>query len=136
MKTILLMIISFLATEAFGQTPEAPGLDNNAMLNKQESVYLNDLLKEQRKTFDFTDKKIAFVTGNTGNKLLTKSDFFNTYVKPYTDKGSRPQVSFIHLTKEDKEKTNGYDALVLVWVKLFTNKQKRNIIAQLEAGKK
>lgn len=122
-----------MTTDLFGQTPEGVRLDNNATLNTQESVFLNSLLKTQRKTFDFTNKKIAFVTGNTGNRLLTKSDFFKNYIKPYTDKDSQPQVSFIPLTKE---KPGGYDALVLAWVKLFTAKQKRNIIEQLSTGEK
>ncbi len=70
MKTILLIILSILTADLFGQTPGGLGLDNNAVLNTQESVYLNSLLKEQLKTFDFTNKKVAFVTGNTGNRLL------------------------------------------------------------------
>ncbi|NLR81348.1 hypothetical protein [Chitinophaga eiseniae] len=136
MKKILLMTISFLTTDLFGQTPESLGFDNNPVLSKQESVFLNSLSKDQHKIFDFTNKKIAFVTGNTGNELLTKTDFFRICVKPYTDKGSQPQVSFISLTKEEQEKSGGYDALVLAWVKLFTAKQKRNIIEKLETEKK
>ncbi len=126
------MAFFFLTTKLFGQTPDSLGLDNNITTNGKESKFLNVALKDNRDTLDFTNKKIAFVTGSNGGKLISKSDYFKTCVKPWTDKGSTPQIFFVRLTQEEKQKSGGYDVLVLSWVKLFTDKQKEKIIEQLK----
>jgi hypothetical protein len=131
MRFFTLIISFFLTTNIFGQSSDSLNIDNNIALNRQEINFLNTALKSSRDTFDFADKKIAFVTGSSGSKLISKQDYFLTCVKPSTDKGSMPQISFVHLTPEEKQNSKGYDAIVMSWVKVFTNKQRKKIIEQL-----
>ncbi len=131
MKVFTLIIFFFSTISAFVQASDSLGLDKNIALNRQEISFLNTSLKSSRDTFDFTDKKIAFVTGNSGGKIILKQDYSLTCVKPWVDKGSIPQIFFIRLTNDEKQKSGGYDVLVLSWVKVFTDKQKKNLIKQL-----
>jgi hypothetical protein len=105
--------------------------NSNEMLTPKEAELLNFLLEKSRYSFDFHDKKVAFITGSSGNRILTKSDYFESCITPWLDKGEAPQIIMIELTEEEKNKSGGYDALVLSWVKYFTNKQKKKIIEQL-----
>src|SRR5688500_16649987 len=111
MKPLLIILFSILfvsnlpgqfsTANVIGQTADSLGLDNNSTLNRQESILLNTLLKNSRDTFDFTNKKIVFVTGSSGNRLNSKSNFFKNHVKPWIDKGSTPSISFVQLPSDE-----------------------------------
>ena len=131
MKTLIILISLLFIFDLFGQVTDSLGIDNNINLNKQEIYFLNNSLKNSRDTFGFNNKRIAFVTGSNGSKLITKQNYFLTCVKPWTDKGSEPQISFVRLTPNEKQISNGYDAIVMSWVKVLTKKQRKRIIKQL-----
>jgi hypothetical protein len=105
--------------------------NSSEMLSTQEAELLNSLLEKSRNAFDFHGKKIAFITGSSGSRILSKTDFFTTCVNPWLTKGDTPQIFMVALTGEEKNKSGGYDALVLSWVKVFTNRQKGKIIKAL-----
>lgn len=96
-------------------------IDHDEVLSEQEVILLNHLLKNLRDTFDFHGKKVAFITGSSGNRLLSKADYFNQ-IKPWLDAGDTPQASIVLLTEEEKDKSGGYDVLVLSWVKVFSER--------------
>lgn len=136
-KIILLFFITLLSCQIMPQKITAQiqtqsSISNGKeMLNTQEAELLNSLLKQSRNTFDFHGKKIAFITGSSGSRILSKADFFNTSVNPWLKNGETPQISMVKLTENEKNKSGGYDALVLSWVKVFTNKRKKKVIKQL-----
>lgn len=105
--------------------------NGNEMLSTREAELLNSLLEKSRNTFDFQGKKVVFVTGSSGSRILPKVEYFNTCINPWIEEGKTPQIFMVKLTKEEKNKSGGYDVFVLSWVKVFTNKQKRKIIEQL-----
>lgn len=101
------------------------------MLSPEEAELLNSLLKNSRGKFDFEGKKIAFITGSSGGRILSKMDFFNTCINPWLENNEKPQVFMVLLNDKEKMKSAGYDVLVLSWVKVFTQKYKRKVIKQL-----
>jgi len=133
MRTLALVISLFSALELIAQSPNNIGADNSPFLNGDEIKLLNFLLEEQRDTFEFANKKVAFVTGSSGSMIVRKSEYFKKSVVPWIERDSRPQISIILLSEEEKIKSNGYDVLVLSWVKLFTDRRKRKTIEQLAA---
>ena len=133
MKIYLAILISFLATGLFGQTIDSLGLDDNPQLTKYESDYFNKEFKDWIKDFDFTDKKIAFLTGSTANKHLTKTDYFNEVKSRLKDNYGMTH-SALYLKKKKKLKS-GYDAIVVSWVKLLTDKRRRQIMTELSYKK-
>jgi len=105
-------------------------IDHDEMLTKEEVELLNNLLKNQRDTFDFHKKKVAFITGSAGSRFLSKADCFGQ-IKRWLDSGDIPSVFMVLLTEEDKYKSGGYDAFVLLWVKVLSNRQKKRMIERL-----
>jgi len=106
---------------------------HDEVLTKDEVELLNNLLKNQRDTFDFHKKKVAFITGSAGSRFLSKADFF-TKIKYWLDAGSVPSVFTVLLTEEEKYKSGGYDVFVLLWVKVFSIRQKKRMIERLNSN--
>lgn len=132
MKIIILITTLFLTTKILGQSSDSLGIDNNIELSRQEIDFLNTSLKDSRGSFDFTNKKIAFIIGSSGRSLISKQFYFKTYVKPRLEKNEPFQSALVILTPEEKLKSKGYDAFVLSWVKVvFSEKQKGRIIEEL-----
>jgi hypothetical protein len=138
-KIILLISFTLLSCKSMPQQQKGteqvqvqnPNTNGDEMLSTQEAELLNSLLENSRDTFDFHGKKIAFITGSSGSRVLSKADFFNTCVNPWLAKGDTPQIFMVLLTQGEKEKSGDYDAFVLSWVKVFTDRQKRRIIEKL-----
>lgn len=136
-KIILLISLTLLSCKSLPQKggeqiqTQSLNLNGDEMLSTQESELLNSLLEKSRNTFDFHGKKIAFITGSSGSRVLSKADYFNTCVNPWLADGKTPQIFMLELTGEEKNKSGGYDAFVLSWVKVFTDKRKKKVIEQL-----
>lgn len=133
MRFCITTLLSILTIGLFGQTIDSLGLDNNPRLTKYEAEYFNNEFKDWREEFDFTDKKVAFLTGSTANKHLTKTDYFNEVKSRLKDNYGMTH-SALYLTEEEKLKS-GYDAIVVSWVKLLTDKRRRQIITELSYKK-
>jgi hypothetical protein len=131
MKFYITTLFSVLTIGLFGQTVDSLGLDNNPRLNKYEAEYFNNEFKDQRNSFDFLDKKAAFITGSSAGKHLTKVDYFNEVKSRLKDNYGMTH-SAIFLADEEKIKSGGYDVVVASWVKLLTDKRRRQIIYELK----
>lgn len=126
--TTLLLVVT---RGVFGQSIDSLGIDDNPILNKYEANYFNIECKDQKNDFDFLDKKVAFVTGSSANKLLTKSTYFDN-VKARL-KGNHGITHFaIFLTDEERINSGDYDVIIASWVKLLTDKRRRQIISELK----
>lgn len=132
MKTITIIITLFSSVYLSAQNLDSLGLDSSHFLNKYEANLLNRLLEDERESIDFTHLKVAFITGNSGNIVNEKSDYFKHSVIPWIRDGERPQISMIKLTSEEKEKSGDYDVLVLSWVKVFTPRSQEKILEKLK----
>ena len=53
--------------------------DDNLLLNEIESTYLNRIFEATRKDFDFTNKKVAFLTGSLGKTMSSKEHYFDMH---------------------------------------------------------
>jgi hypothetical protein len=132
MKTVLLFILTLWQISLFGQLVDSLGIGDNKYLNRQESLLLSQELKDHTKTFDFTNKKLAFIGGTTGNIIWTKEDYFDIYVKPRIARKEKFHPVLIILTKEERRISGDYDALILMPVQTFSNKQKLKILKDLK----
>ncbi|HVK97618.1 MAG TPA: hypothetical protein VM368_07370 [Flavisolibacter sp.] len=130
-RVAVLNILLLWSLILFGQNMKDIGVNNVDSLNNKEAELLNILLKEKRGDFNFQNKKVAFITGSLGNRILSKSSYFNEYVIPWIRKGSTVQILMVRLSEEERKKSGGYDAFVLSWVKSFSDKQKRRIISRI-----
>lgn len=77
-------------------------------LNDKESDYFNQKLQSRRGDFSFDKKKVAFVISGS---FITKQDYFTKW-------GDKDAVTdLIILNESEKQKTNGYDAIIVLWRK-------------------
>lgn len=98
---------------------EEMGIDTVPLLNEYESIFFNFLFLDKRGSFDFRDKKIAFLSGSTGSLRITKKRFFDLKKEDYKIKGyldMNPWYQLFVLKKEVGEQL-GYDAVVISWCK-------------------
>lgn len=131
MKTVLFITTFFWTIGLLAQNSDSLGIDDNPILNKNEVELLNSLLNDTRDDFNFTDKKVAFITGSNGGTIVSKSNYFQNSVIPWIENDSEPQIFMVKLTEDEKLKSGGYDVLVLSWVKVFTPKTQEKVIRQL-----
>ncbi len=125
------MLISF---NLIGQNLAECGIDNNPKLTQAESEFLNEYMTEHNKqNFDFTDKKVFFVTGNSGNKFGTKSDYFDK-IKQRNQTDDKIATWVVKLTEKEQIES-GYDVIVTYWVKVVTEKRKRKILSEIKASR-
>ena len=134
MKTIGTIILLLISSNIFGKNLSECGIDNNPKLTQVESEYLNVYLTEKRNGFDFNDKKVIFITGNSGNRIGTKKEYFD-YIKKWDEKNARVATGIEILTEKEKMESDGYDVIVTYWVKVLTKKRKSKILKEIKASR-
>ena len=132
MKTILILI-SF-TSYLFSYNIDSLGINNDKTLNSDEYEYIRDLLKSREILNDSLkiDNKYVFITGGSGRKILLKKEYFKNYVIPWIKKEQMPAVGIIYLTEEERKMSGGYDAILYIWVKIFSDSSRRYIINKLK----
>lgn len=123
MKFWVAIVLLFFMLNSYGQNLDSCGVDNSSHLNSFESVYLNDYFSKQRGSFDFTGKKILFVTGSKGTRIGNKTGYFND-IKLWNKDNSMIATDLILFTEEEKIQSGGFDGMLTYWAKVPPNKNK------------
>lgn len=131
MKILLSLSLFLCSLGLFAQSYDSLGLDNNPVLNLSEVNLLNTLLDDTREDFDFSNKKVAFITGPSGQQIIEKSEYFQNIVAPRIGESMEFQIFMVKLSEEEKIQSGGYDVLVLSWVKVFSSRTQKKTIEQL-----
>ena len=67
------------------------GVNDSLLLNLQESLYFNCIFEKSRNNFDFTGKRIGFISGSSGKIKSNKRKYFekekDRYIHNYTPNG-------------------------------------------------
>jgi len=100
-------------------------------LTTDEVRVLNSIFTTERNDFDFNEKIIAFTVGTTGTQIEDKAEFFGTYLKPVVEGKSKNVCALIILTKDEKLKSGGFDAVIMSPAKIFTTEHREKLIAEL-----
>ncbi len=133
MKNILSLILflSISIQVVQSQEMDSLGINDSPELNKFESAYFNNLFKDERGGFSFNNAKVIFVTGNSGNRIVNKKVYFDSLVKPWLLKNSKPQSFYKILNNEEIIISEGYEVIILSWVKVFTKRKQKKIIRKM-----
>jgi len=85
----------------------------SSVLTDNEAEYFNIELSKKRKDFDFHGRKVALVLSGS---FIDKTQYFKNY-------GGKEVVNnLIILTEKEKQKGNGYDAIIVLWRKQSVSK--------------
>ena len=99
------------------------GETTNPDMTENEADYFNSEFFPQRKEFDFHRKKVAFVLRTS---FIDKEQYFKDYG------GNEVVANLVILTEEEKQKANGYDAIIVLWRKQgVSNSFRKKIIKRL-----
>jgi len=92
------------------------GKANDSALNDCEGKILNYKFFRHRGSFDFTGKRVAFFSGNTGTVRRSPKDYFEGTKRSYEKWGIvfRAKYDYIVFFDEEEAKQTGYDA-VIIW---------------------
>lgn len=97
------------------------GLDNSPFLNRYESAFLNELLPDSLKCFDFTNKKVGFITACVG---CSKKDYFEMHRKHFADDKYALDSGILYILDDrQKKESGGFDALILTWYKFILSEK-------------
>ena len=131
MKNIFLFIMLFYGVNVHGQMSDISILSSNlanklcemekkdsSCLNRDESLCLNVIFEKSRKDFDFTGKKIGFLSGSSGKKRSSKVAYFNMLKKHQENEKYPIDYGVLYVFNENQKKElNGYDAAIVYWSK-------------------
>lgn len=116
----------FVGTSFLGaaQNLDSCGINNRSLITENEALFLNSYLETGRMNFDFRGKKIAFISGSSGMRVITKKDYFDgVKERPLTGEG-RMATFCLFLTEKEKKESGGYDVVLTKWVKVVLNRPK------------
>ncbi len=138
MKILILTFFALCqASILFGQISEVQkcGLDDESNINTFEAKYFNEVFKDKRGNFDFTEKVIAFYTGSSGTTQSNKSNYFNGLKKGSKEvrdihSWQAGQTQLLILTKKEKELSGGYDAILISWSKILMSGKSRSKLVE------
>ena len=124
MNTILILFCTSVITLPLYAQLDSIGLGNDSILNSHEIQFLDSIFRHTHfdTTFDFRDMKIVYVGSDKRNPIISKKEFFKTYIAPYTSKGEIPHFTWKGLTKEEKIKADGTDILVCSYAQVSNEK--------------
>lgn len=90
------------------------GNDANNELSEEDVIFFNRIFQHQRDTFDFHNKRIAFVstTGIDVIKPITKQEFIQRIKKHLEKDFLYPYSHVIILSPQEKIETGGYDVIL------------------------
>lgn len=97
------------------------GLDNSPFLNRYESAFLNELLPDSLKCFDFTNKKVGFITACVG---CSKKGCFEMHRKHFADDKYALDSGMLYILDDrQKKESGGFDAVILTWYKFILSEK-------------
>jgi hypothetical protein len=127
MKYLAITMMLFFNINLFGQVRnfndipkdilkqlDKMGIDDSQLLNSHESAFLNVIFKDSLKGFDFTNKKIGFLSA--GSKR-NKKEFFKEERERYYNNSTTINGALYIFDATQKEESGGYDAAIVYWSK-------------------
>lgn len=99
------------------------GKDNEPALNNAESSYLNAVFADLKRPYDFSHKKIAFVTGSSGKTISSKQAYFNSEKERVGKHDSLNGGQLLVFNETEQKQSGGYDAVIVFWSKVPPTKK-------------
>lgn len=117
--------------------PDSLGLNDNPLLNDMEARYFNIQTLHYRGEFDFSSKKVGLFMEKNGKHMVSKKEYFDNWAREHLNKKDFGQNQLFVLSKEEKELSNGFDAIIVSWSdKKISEKRKQHLVRKLRTFSK
>ena len=130
MKSLLSIVLTFsfvlISTIGYAQlNPDSLGLNDDPLLNSMEARYFNIQVQHYRGDFNFHGKRVGFFVENNGKHLFNKKEYFDNWAREHLERKDFGQNQLFILTEEEKEKSKGFDAIIVSWSKKKITEERR-----------
>ena len=96
------------------------GIDGEPLLNSYESAFLNIIFKNKLGGFDFSNKKIGFLTGSSGTTKSSKEYYFDMQKKHSSNENYPCDNGTLYIFNAvQKAESGGYDGAIVYWNKFL-----------------
>jgi hypothetical protein len=95
------------------------GVDNSPLFNCYESAYFNVIFEKSRNDFDFTNKKVGFITGSNGKTKSSKEEYFKLEKDRFNRNNTTNGGTLYIFNATQKAESGGYDAVIVYWSKVL-----------------
>ncbi len=133
LSSILPLLLCLFSINIIAQNLESCGLNDDPILNNSEADFLNTYLKGRRDGQDFHGIKVAFITGGSGNKNISKTEYFRE-LKTRNEQSAQETDFAFSLTEAEKLWSGGYDAVVAFKVLIPIEVRKRSKVVKSLGG--
>jgi len=128
MKLSITFLFFFISISLFSQEINQLGLTDDPVLTLEEAQYfMQHMSEEQRQGIDLTNKKVLFVTGSSGGRLISKSTYFKN-ITPKNETNNIRGSWIFELTEKEKINSGGYDIFITHWCKTILNSNRKRHI--------
>lgn len=131
MKYIITILYMILILQLNSQVVSFEN-DKKSILSAIEGALLDSIVSLNFEKNSFGGKKVLFVTGNQGSRIVEKDFFFNNLIYPWLEDGQLPSVKYVNFTSTEYYKSGGYSGVFLAWVKKFPKRRRNELINLLE----
>ena len=90
------------------------GADSSPLLDSSESAYFNVIFKDNLNGFDFTNKRIGFLSAGS---MRNKKEYFVEERKRFYDNSTTINSTLFVFNASQKKESGGYDAAIVYWSK-------------------
>lgn len=94
------------------------GTNNEPILNNAESSYLNAVLADPKRPYDFTHKQVAFFTGSSGKTISSKQVYFSSEKQKVGAHTSLNGGQLFIFNEAEQKQSGGYDAAIVFGAKV------------------
>jgi len=108
MKTLFTYALILLSTFCFGQRLDSLGIGSTVRLNSHELAYFDSIFSGGTLQFEMDSMRVAFTCCGDKDPLISKKEFFDTYILPFYEKDTLPYFSVKGLSAEEKDGRHGY----------------------------
>lgn len=134
-RFILLLSCVLLSINSFAQDFSVVGVNNDALLNTNESAYFDTYFKKTRDSFSFSNKHALFLHGG---RFHTKVDYFEA-VKRFKKESNGSNVQTLYYILSPQEKLlfdSEVDVIICYWRKVRLKPENIPFIAKSFNNKK
>ncbi len=111
MRSLTIAFLLSCSFQLMAQQKDSFVSGSSDYFNQQELDYLNSLFT----SFDIPtirkNQRISFLAGDSKTRVISKTEFFEQFITPYTVKGELPRFTVKYLSEDEQKKSGGFEIL-------------------------
>lgn len=111
MRSLTIVVLLSFSFPLIAQQKNSFVSGSSDYFNNQELDYLNSLFTRCDIPMNLKGKRVSFLAGDIKTIVISKAEFFDQFITPYTAKGELPRFSVKCLDEQEQRKSGGFEIL-------------------------